>query len=143
MGKVIGTPKNLEISTVSENTSSGPPQSKLPPHQQPTGATGVTRPPLNQNQPSYPTFGNQRSVGSNPVPQSVKQEQKTPTKQFYGGQGNTRQYGNSPSFSGGSPQTQITSRNVFPIATLNPYQNKSDQFNFVFFLIMTFIIVIS
>ena len=129
VGKVLGTPKNLEIS-VCENSSISHSSKTLP--QQPPPAS--VRPPLNQNQQPYTSFG---SVSNQPTPvvttntpQPVKQQQVTPTKSFYGAQANTKPYGNSPSFSGSSsPQTQITNRNVFPIASLNPYQNKLEHFN--------------
>lgn len=133
IGKIIGTPKNLDIAVCENGSSSSLPPSKPP--QQPPAAT--PKPPLNQNQPSsYPTFGGHRggkssssSSGSMMAQPSVKQEQKTPTKQFYGAQANAKPYGRSPSSLpsvGGSP---ITTRNVFPIASLNPYQNKLDLFH--------------
>ena len=120
VGKVLGSPKNLEITHIAENKSSVPPSSKPLPQQ-------VPRPPLNQNQPSNATFGNYQRPGNfaaNSLPQQpVKNELKTPPKQFYGAKTNTKQYGASPSFSGvgGSP---LAGRNIFPIASLNPYQNK-------------------
>ena len=120
VGKVLGSPKNLEITHVTENNPSAPPSSKPLPQK-------VPRPPPNQNQPSHATFGTYQrpsNFAAKPLPQQpVKNEQKTPTKQFYGAQTNTKQYGGSPSFPGvgGSP---LAGRNIFPIASLNPYQNK-------------------
>ena len=122
VGKVLGTPKNLEI-TICENGSSNPPPAKPNPQ---TTSMGP-RPPLNQNQPSHSTFGNLGQRPTNPPLAAVKQEQKPQTNQFYGAQPRTpvKQYGTTPSsFSGGAGSSPISSRNVFPITSLNPYQNK-------------------
>ena len=127
VGRVLGSPKNLEITVCENNTTNlPPPRPVTQQQQQPPPFTA--RKPLNQDQQSYSTFGNRPPV----TPPVKKEQMTTPTKSFYGAQANNKPYGNSPSYPGNSsssPQTQLVNRNVFPINSLNPYQNKLDHYN--------------
>lgn len=114
VGGILGSPKNLEI-TVCENGGSS---TKPPP----------TKPPTNQSHPKFGDFQQRQGMVSAPPPQPtvVKQEiQKTPPKSFYGAQSNMRQYGAMPPSSTSLSSSPMSTRSVFPITSLNPYQNKS------------------
>ena len=109
VGSMLGQPKNLEIK-MCENGSSAQQISKPQP-----SVPYNNRPPLGNNQPLRSTFGN-------PVPPpSVPIEHKTPPKKFYGG---TTTGGGGFRATPSSGKSPISGRNVFPIASLNPYQNK-------------------
>ena len=113
VGGMLGSPTNLDIST--ENGSS---TGHAPPTKMQTPGGNMARPPLAQN----PSMSRPQSTFGAPQGRPAPVQQSPPPRQFYGGQSSdyAAQHSSPMQHSG----TQLSTKMVLPITSLNPYQNK-------------------
>lgn len=115
VGGMLGSPTNLDISVENGSSTGHAPPTKI----QPNSSGGfMARPPLAQN----PPMAHPQSTFGGPQGRPAPVQQSPPARQFYGGQSaDYPTHHSSPMQHSGS---QLSTRVVVPITSLNPYQNK-------------------
>ena len=116
VGGMLGSPTNLDISTENgSSTGHAPPSTKMQPN---SSGGNMTRPPLAHN----PPMSRPQSTFGAPQGRPAPVQQSPPPRQFYGGQsGDYATHHSSPMQHSGS---QLSTKMVVPITSLNPYQSK-------------------